>query len=392
MYNEKIYHEILDTLFNIFTNENITNIDMYNLQMKLLDYIGASETEITLKKQQINTNKSNNSMNSSERKNIKDTLTYEIELLKKWIIDLKRIGDSLAYHYFSQYDLKNLAFKQDAGFLSGKTGLIKELEHLKKIFDNGGFAILNDLTNTIRYGDISELKNGELIFHEIKTSKNKNARTKRQKKSLESVQELISNDKIEKFDGGKTYRKIAIDIREKNYIIELNEIILEAYKHGNILKQVEEGVLYQVIYGPNCKNMHMYKDILKNRNFSLYYMNQYKNSFDYMYTPLINILSNTQFYIDFLKGDLLIILYIDKDIIDKKLAEYKLSIVKMDKCYEITGLSEDGNEIKMEISSIYYDRIGRNFWSLDYFAYSISYILKEATAKEILKTTDMTKQ
>lgn len=74
---------------------------------------------------------------------------------------LRQMGDSIAFSYFNKYDLKLLCWKQSAGFISGKKGLDKELKIFKSYFESGEFAILNDITNSLRFGDITISKNGK---------------------------------------------------------------------------------------------------------------------------------------------------------------------------------------------------------------------------------------
>jgi hypothetical protein len=51
---------------------------------------------------------------------------------------LKDIGDSLAFIYIDKYDIKPMRFKEAPGFISGKSGLRKELVQLRRVFKRGG--------------------------------------------------------------------------------------------------------------------------------------------------------------------------------------------------------------------------------------------------------------
>ena len=50
--------------------------------------------------------------------------------LKGDIIRVKEIMDALAYTLFSKFDLKNLGFGENTGYISGKKGLDKELDKM----------------------------------------------------------------------------------------------------------------------------------------------------------------------------------------------------------------------------------------------------------------------
>jgi hypothetical protein len=75
---------------------------------------------------------------------------------RKYIIQiLRQIGDALAFSYLDKWDIRPLAAKQPPGFLSGKKGFRKELFFVRRIFKAGRIALLNDITNCLRYGDIT---------------------------------------------------------------------------------------------------------------------------------------------------------------------------------------------------------------------------------------------
>lgn len=74
------------------------------------------------------------------------------------IIDVLRdIGDSIAFLYIDRFDLKPLAFKEPPGFISGKRGCRLERKTFRYAYENGLVAILNDLTHTLRHGDVTIL-------------------------------------------------------------------------------------------------------------------------------------------------------------------------------------------------------------------------------------------
>lgn len=72
----------------------------------------------------------------------------------------KTICDGIAFIYYDKWDIKPLFYgnnyhvKPDSGNISGKTGLRFEFAVLKKLIGHGYPAILSDLTNVIRYGDV----------------------------------------------------------------------------------------------------------------------------------------------------------------------------------------------------------------------------------------------
>ena len=68
--------------------------------------------------------------------------------------------------YFDKWDIKPQSFKEPPGFVSEKAGLNFELRILRLVFSSGHVEILNDLTNCLRYGDVSILARGRKLIVE----------------------------------------------------------------------------------------------------------------------------------------------------------------------------------------------------------------------------------
>jgi len=94
----------------------------------------------------------------------------------------KSFGDSVAFGYLDTHDLKQLSFnlenekhKNKSGFISGKKGFDFELEILQVIIYNHNIpAMLCDITNSLRYGDIITLVH-KFMFIECKSGKSKSS-------------------------------------------------------------------------------------------------------------------------------------------------------------------------------------------------------------------------
>ena len=198
MQNNSYLSTCLIEKLNIFILDPENNNEIaYSIQLTLVDEIIKIETLIKSNRKIINNNKlitkdKNTPMEirrtiSMETKHLRDIERHLKEALKQ----LRNIGDTLAFSYFKKYNLKPLCTKQSAGFISGKKGLKKELDELRKIFLKGKFAILNDLTNSLRYGDITTMLDGKPYILEIKSSNIKNARIYRQIRGIEENIKLI---------------------------------------------------------------------------------------------------------------------------------------------------------------------------------------------------------
>jgi hypothetical protein len=88
-------------------------------------------------------------------------LRNRIEGLRQCAFVWRSFGDAIAFMYMDKFALKQTYYniensnpKQDAGFLSDKYGLSYEMAFLESALSAQVPALLVDLTNTIRYGDV----------------------------------------------------------------------------------------------------------------------------------------------------------------------------------------------------------------------------------------------
>jgi hypothetical protein len=86
-------------------------------------------------------------------------------------------GDAIAFAYMDKFALKQCFYsshstdrKQGAGFLSGKSGLAGEIKFVEMALQQKVPAILTDITNTIRYGDICLMDASDPYLIEVKSS------------------------------------------------------------------------------------------------------------------------------------------------------------------------------------------------------------------------------
>jgi hypothetical protein len=122
--------------------------------------------------------------------------------LKLVLHALRNIGDGIAFTYFDRFDLKPMALKETAGYLSGKTGIELERAVLRQIFDAGGMAVMNDLTTCLRHGDLTMLSaSGQPTILELKSGGSARARDRRQADRLTELASYLSTDLTKLFFG-----------------------------------------------------------------------------------------------------------------------------------------------------------------------------------------------
>ncbi|APC41037.1 hypothetical protein A7L45_13605 [Clostridium estertheticum subsp. estertheticum] len=386
MTDNNLFFIQLNKILQVFVDDPFENMKLaYDIQMSLLDRILKIENEIKSNKGKITRNKGitkdKNTTNdtrrklSTESKNLKD----ESINLKEDIKRLREIGDSLAFAYFNKHDLKTLCWKQTAGFIGGKEGLKKELYELKSIFESGRFAILNDITNSLRYGDITIEKEGKPYLLEIKSSDNRNNRIIRQEKGLDEKMEVIQNDYIENFEEtNQTFKRVHTNKQEINYKEDLQLLIEEAFLKGKIIKEMEEGLTYAIYY--KLEDFDSFKEVCQNINEPrVFYINQMKY-INENYTPFPIIFKDEKSLMEFYNGNLIILVVIDLKVLRNKLKQ-KGYIFNHNENGEFTITFEhDGEDIDMVASNYHVTRIGREFISLEWFINGIEDVVNSVSS------------
>lgn len=168
------------------------------------------------------------------------------QLLFLW----KCFGDGIACTYQSSYSLKHLYFdadygiKSDPGFITGKAGFVQEYRLMRKGIRWGVPAILSDLTNIIRHGDVCLMGAADPVPIEVKSSKNTNARVRRQLEQLRLLREFYDNDGAAIFRGVPNVRRIETVDPVLSYEAVFNECMVQAQVNGVDFRSPEPGLTY----------------------------------------------------------------------------------------------------------------------------------------------------
>lgn len=376
----EIYYNLLVEYKELSKNDRF-NEWIYAYQLKVLDCIVGIEEKIRETEEKIKNCKSIKPSTREEKIAISKEINemhQGIYELKGYIKKIKSIIDALAYKVFSKYDLKNLTFNSESGFISGKKGLDRELEVLKQIFESGGIAILNDLTNCITIGDISELAEDRINLIEVKTSNGKNNRIIRQEKRRKIHMDHLHNDYIENFLGKQFARIYTYEV-EENFICELNELIDQAIEKRVVIEQMEEGLYYAVLYEQSRDDMQKLSIIRDIKSPICFNLNAFKNEIDLTNNPFLNYFYEVGDYLNFLSGDLIICIFVDFDVLNNMFLEKGIKIKRIeDKIWMIElEVILEGKKESILISKHLFNRIGRDFLSLSYFVNSNIEIVEE---------------
>ena len=230
----------------------------------------------------------------------------------------KCFGDALAYIYLDTLSIKHAFYntddyevKQDAGGLLGKKGMVAEVSLMLEAIDKNVPAVLCDITNTLRFGDVCLLGSSDPILIEVKTSSRLNQRGLRQQAKLNKLHDFMDTDSAEDFRGhpGPT-KRISIE-KEPRYNLEaFNECIAMAKSEGQAVIQAEKGITY-VVFGTDVDVSKAFSS-LDLEEPEVYDLNSYKNSYSWApYTPFLLSIRDTEHALDFIEGRLYIIIILE---------------------------------------------------------------------------------
>lgn len=220
-------------------------VSLKNLQLLLIDEIKRAER--CVRKLKAEARQMATSATVRKLKSLEKRTTAAQTLIFLW----KCFGDGIAFIYLDKYALKhtylsatNNNAKQTAGFLLDKPGFDSEWSLLESAMSHGVPAVLADLTNTIRHGDLCLLGASDPYLIEVKSSKSRNSRAKRQKQDLQILQEFYENDHSNRLRGlGSVYREEHV-IQEVGYGEALNEAIRQCLFDDVGIARPEAGLMY----------------------------------------------------------------------------------------------------------------------------------------------------
>ena len=144
-----------------------------------------------------------------------------------WLLYIWRcFGDGIAYSYLDKwavksllYDVTTAAVKERAGHVTGKQGFYQEMALVLEAKRRGVPALLTDLTNTIRHGDVCLLGASDPYVIEVKSSANQNERVARQVESVRKIHDYLAKDQAENLRGAGLLRRVAIPTAESITLI-----------------------------------------------------------------------------------------------------------------------------------------------------------------------------
>lgn len=173
----------------------------------------------------------------------------------QWLLFVWRcFGDGIAFAYLDKWAMKPLLYnvdnpgvKQGAGHITGKEGLKREIGILQEAVSVGVPALLTDITNSIRHGDVCLLAGNDPQLIEVKSSENTNLRVARQTESIRSIHSYLATDEAINVRGVPHIRRVEPSVPEKNYLDMLDGAIGTALADGLFVADLEPGTRLVVL-------------------------------------------------------------------------------------------------------------------------------------------------
>jgi len=163
---------------------------------------------------------------------------------KELILTLRTVGDSIAFIYADRWDLKQFVWHEDSGFITGKRGTRLERQVLRRAFGIGAAAVLNDLTHTLRHGDITVFRDdGKFLVVELKSGRGGNrSRTERQLRASKRIMDYLSTDVREEEDG--IWLRVDLAEAPLHHCVAITRLITTLPRAGWLVEEVEPGLHY----------------------------------------------------------------------------------------------------------------------------------------------------
>lgn len=308
---------------------------LFDLQKALLTKIKYTDTRIvTLKAKRrtlVQQKKSGQSKEQSKLTKKAITLIDEaIEETQQLLFLWRCFGDGIAFIYINKQALKHMLYnthnydmKPAAGAMIGKIGLRKEWSILKLILSKEIPAVLSDLTNTIRHGDICVLIGPDPIPVEVKTSKNRNERVERQLANLGALTKFFRTDAATDFRGLDHVVRLEIPVPDKNHADAMNECIERSRETGFGTISPETGLTYVCVR--SAETVAQLGPLMKPKTI-LNILNEMKTGATWMpYFPFVLSIRRKEDLYDFMAGNITLMVLLDTQAVVDAYAAHGLS-------------------------------------------------------------------
>ncbi len=241
-----------------------------------------------------------------------------IGLYREIIYFCRCFGDGIAFIYLDKYAIKQAFYKietterrESSGALFGKQGLASEIQLFEEAIQKCIPAVLADLTNSIRYGDLCLLGDNDPVFIEVKSGKWIGERGRKQSNAIAKLHEFYQTDRAQGLRGFHEVHRVALPVAEVTHTRAMNQCIERAYEQGWATTNPETGLYYAAITDDNTKIESVFASMTLTQP-HVYMLNTAKSNHEWApYTPFTLTIKNADHLYDFIRGDLILIVLVD---------------------------------------------------------------------------------
>jgi hypothetical protein len=356
---------------------------LLNLQRALVTRIRRTEgriAQLKLQRALLNQQKRRGRSSREESISLKQRINFAAEKIadaQQLLFIWKCFGDGIAYIYHDKFALKHMLYnthdyevKQTAGSLSDKEGFRKEWSLLRRLAQQGIPALLCDVTNTVRHGDVCVLSGSDPMPIEVKSSSNRNARAERQIASLQALYKFFETDEATDFRGLAKVTRVELPVSDENHASVMNQCIEQSRARGFAAMVPEEGLTYICLRdSDNVEALNQY--IGQQGIISL--LNEAKSERAWMpYYPFTLSIRSSEALYEFIKGDVSLGVLLDPQVLVRRFSERGLHAQFIDHPAYFLMVSRvgavPGNDAFGAVSKQFFGRLFHEFGSLQQMA------------------------
>ncbi len=223
--------------------------------------------------------------------------------------------------------------KENSGFLTGKRGARLERSIFRKAFEIGATVVLNDLTHTLRHGDIAVFRpdlwpdgGSPCLLIEVKSGRGGDAaRASRQMTATKHMIDYLSTDKRETENG--SWRRISARQVPQYHFSDATRLMCNLPHVGWLVKEVEPGLHYALIdsaYNQSSLDA-VFGDVFRRGKLFMISVNDIKN-YALAYYPFPLSIEDPEALFRFYNGEFVMFVIVDLEQVNERLAKYSLQV------------------------------------------------------------------
>lgn len=397
----KYYRRRILTFKHMLDNIDPESSDLgplLKLQLYLIKQITKDEERLRRRKNELVNLKRNlrtKGLGKRDSRELKELINEKKEAVagNKYLLYLWRcFGDGLAFKFISKWNLKRFLYeadsaeiKQKSGYIHGKDGIEQELALLTAAIKSNVPALLCDLTNVIRHGDLCILGASDPVVIEVKSSKNRNKRVERQLDSINKLQKYLEEN-VGDVGGVEGMQRVAVHAEERHHGEAFNRALDLSKERPYAKLNPEKGLYYIALNTGHDKDFNEVFQGIDNP--IVYMLNQAKTEqcWDNYYPFVLSVKDPVNLY-RFIAGEVYVLVLINSNTLKEMASDigYDLEFSNFENEAFIFSkpLVGCGEPFRAIVSKHFSGRLGFEFMTLEWFFENEKALLLRMEAKVI---------